>query len=220
MDQETWERVDDYLATALLPADPALDGALAASAAAGLPAIQVSATQGALLMLLARLAGARRILEIGTLGGYSTLWLARGLAPGGQVVTLEVDPRHAEVARASLAAAGLAEVVDVRLGAALETLPGLEEAEAFDMVFIDADKENGAEYVRWALRLTRPGALVVVDNVVREGAVADAGSTDPRVQGTRRVIELLAGEPRLSSTVVQTVGTKGYDGFSVSVVGP
>ena len=218
MDQTLWTRVDDYLAERLLPADDALTRAQTASASAGLPAIAVSPPQGALLMLLARLTGARRILEIGTLGGYSTIWLARGLAPGGRLVTLEAAPRHAEVARANLAAAGLAGVVDVRVGLALDTLPTLDPAEPFDFVFIDADKESCADYVTWALALTRPGAVIVVDNVVREGAVADEDSTDPRVQGVRRLLDLLAAEPRLTSTAIQTVGGKGYDGFSVSLV--
>ncbi|MDP9102306.1 MAG: O-methyltransferase [Actinomycetota bacterium] len=209
--------VDSYLEQTLLPADPVLEAALASSASAGLPAIQVSALQGALLMLLARTSGATRVLEIGTLGGYSTIWLARGLGSGGRVVTLEADPVHAEVARSNLARAGLAEVTEVVLGAALDTLPRLLGAGEFDLVFIDADKENGAAYVEWAMRLSRPGAMIIVDNVVRGGEVANPDTDDPRVLGTRRTLALLGSDPRLVSTAVQTVGAKGYDGFSVSV---
>jgi predicted O-methyltransferase YrrM len=215
-----WSAVDRYIQSALLPPDAALDEALRANAAAGLPAIDVSPTQGKLLHLLAQLHGARDILEIGTLGGYSTIWLARALPPGGRLVTLEALAKHADVARANVARAGLAGLVDVRVGAALETLPILEKEgrRPFDLVFIDADKENNAAYVDWALRLTRPGSVIVVDNVVRNGAVLDEGSTDPRVQGTRRLYEALTREPRLDATAVQTVGTKGYDGFVLARV--
>ena len=203
-----------------MPPDPALDAALQASAAAGLPAIGVSPNQGKLLQLLARLQGARAILELGTLGGYSTIWLARALPPGGRLVTLEADSKHAEVARANLARAGLADVVEVRLGRGLDTLPRLaaEGAGPFDLIFIDADKPSIPEYFAWALKLSRRGSLIVVDNVVRDGEVVDAGSSDPNVQGVRRFNELLAAEQRVSATTLQTVGSKGYDGLTFALV--
>jgi predicted O-methyltransferase YrrM len=216
MTQEQWDAVDGYYSGLLVGADAALDAALEASDAAGLPQIAVSANQGKLLHLLARLAGARRILEIGTLGGYSTIWLARALPDDGQLVTLEYDPRHAEVARANLARAGLADRVDVRVGAALDTLPGLEGP--FDLTFIDADKPNNPAYFRAALSLSRPGAVIVVDNVVRGGRVADPNDTDPAVVGTRALADLLAAEPAIDATMVQTVGSKGYDGFALALV--
>ncbi|MCL2448420.1 MAG: O-methyltransferase [Polyangiaceae bacterium] len=219
MSEQTWRAVDAFIAQHLVGHDPALDHALATSAAGGLPHIQVSAAQGKQLMLLARLRKARSILEIGTLGGYSTIWLARGLAPGGRIVTLEVNPKHAEVARGNLTHASLASVVDVRVGPALEALPVLAaEGAAFDMVFIDADKANGPNYFAWAVKLATPGAIVVVDNVVRDGAVIDASSSDPNVQGTRRLYEVVAAEPRVTATAVQTVGDKGYDGFLMAIV--
>jgi predicted O-methyltransferase YrrM len=220
MTQERWSEVDDYLAAALLPPDAALEAALAASDAAGLPAIQVSATQGKLLELLARTRGARRILEIGTLGGYSTIWLARALPEDGRLVTLEASPRHAGVARANLARAGFGDRVEVRVGKALDTLPGVEADRLgpFDLFFIDADKANIPEYMRWAMHLASPGAVIVVDNVVRGGAVADADSGDESVDGARRLIDMLSVEPRLDATVIQTVGAKGYDGFALAVV--
>jgi len=220
MEDHRWTAVDRYFADLLLPADEALDAALESAARAGLPAIHVSPLQGRLLELLARAQGARRILEIGTLAGYSTIWMARALPPGGRLVTLEADARHAGVASENLARAGLAEVVELRLGPALETLPRLaaEGAGPFDLVFIDADKPSYPEYLEWSLRLTRPGSLIVADNVVREGKVVDAASTDPNVLGTRRFNERLAAEPRLRATAVQTVGTKGYDGFAIAVV--
>jgi len=215
-----WAAVDRYVADLLLPGDAALEVALRANAAAGLPAHDVSPVQGRLLELLARLRGARRILELGTLGGYSTIWLARGLAPGGRVVTLEREPRYAEVACENLARAGLAGVVDVRVGPALDTLALLaaEGGEPFDLVFVDAEKQSAAEYVRRALALTAPGSLIVCDNVVRGGALADATSTDPRVRGIRAMHELLAAEPRVCATTIQTVGAKGYDGFTLALV--
>jgi predicted O-methyltransferase YrrM len=217
--EKTWSTVDEFIADHLIGDDAALEHALRASADAGLPQIQVSEPQGKLLMLLARLRGARSILEVGTLGGYSTIWLARGLASGGRVVTLEVNPKHAEVARANVANAGLGAVVDVRLGPGLETLPQLAaEGRTFDMVFIDADKPNNPSYFEWALRLATPGALIVVDNVVRGGAVLDASSADANVRGTRSLYERIAAEPRVSATAVQTVGTKGYDGFVLALV--
>ena len=220
MSQDLWTAVDRYISDLLVPADPALDEALAASAAAGLPPISVSPNEGKLLHLLARIQGARRILEIGTLGGYSTIWLARALPADGRLVTLEADPKHAEVACANLARAGLAGAVDVRVGRALDTLPRLldEGQGPFDLVFLDADKPSNAEYVRWALRLSRPGTVIVADNVVRGGALVDERSDNSGIRGTRAMFELLAAEPRLSATAVQTVGSKGYDGFALALV--
>ncbi|GHG11497.1 MULTISPECIES: O-methyltransferase [Amycolatopsis] len=217
MTDQTWTAVDDYLAGALLAPDPVLDSALADADAAGLPHIAVAPNQGKLLHLLARLAGARTILEIGTLGGYSTIWLARALPAGGRLVTCEYEPKHAEVAKANLARAGFGEdVVDIRVGAALDTLPTLSGP--FDFVFIDADKVNLANYVRASLGLARPGTAIVVDNVVRQGRVADAGIDDPNVRGAREMFELLAAEDRIDATAVQTVGGKGYDGFVLALV--
>lgn len=220
MTQETWSAVDHYLESALLPADPILNAALAASDAAGLPHIAVSATQGKLLHLLAQMQGARRILEVGTLGGYSTIWLARALPIGGRLVTLELEPKHAVVARANLDRAGLRERVEIRLGPATESLAQLqaEGVEPFDLIFIDADKPNNPAYLKWAVKLARRGSLIVVDNVVREGEILDPASADPNVQGTRALFELLSAEPRLASTAIQTVGSKKYDGFAMAVV--
>jgi predicted O-methyltransferase YrrM len=220
MTQKTWTAVDRYLDNLLVGQDAALEAALKASAEADLPPISVSPTQGKLLNLLARVRGARAILEIGTLGGYSAIWMARALPADGRLVTLEVDPKHAEVARANLERAGLAQRVEVRLGRALDSLARLEAENAgpFDLVFIDADKPSMPEYFRWALRLARPGTLIVLDNVVRDGAVIDASSPDPSVQGVRRLNELIASEPRVSATVIQTVGAKGYDGFALALV--
>ncbi|HEY0524013.1 MAG TPA: O-methyltransferase [Stellaceae bacterium] len=220
--QETWSAVDQYITDLLVPPDPALDAALAASDAAGLPTINVAPNQGRMLMMLAQMRGARRILEIGTLGGYSTIWLARGLpADGsGRLVTLEANPKHAEVARANIARAGLADVVELRVGRALDTLPQIaaEGGGPFDLIFIDADKPGNPDYLAWALRLSRRGSLIVADNVVRNGAVIDEASADLGVQGTRRMMELLAAEPRVTATAVQTVGSKGYDGFAMALV--
>jgi predicted O-methyltransferase YrrM len=220
MTEETWTAVDRFFSDLLVNADPALDEALAASAAAGLPAINVSPVQGKLLYLLARAIGARNVLEIGTLGGYSTIWLARALPDGGRVISLEADPRHAEVARANIARAGLDDRVEVRLGLALDLLPGLaaEGGPPFDFVFIDADKPNNAAYFDWALRLSRVGSIIVVDNVVRGGDVIAAASESPTVQGVHRFLERLAAEPRVSATAIQTVGGKGYDGFAIALV--
>jgi len=220
MTKEQWTAVDRYLTDLLAPPDPGLDAALQASTAAGLPPINVAPNQGKLLYLLARLQGARAILEIGTLGGYSTIWLARALPDGGRLVTLEADPAHADVARANLARAGVADVVELRLGRALDTLPELaaEGRGPFDLIFIDADKAGTPEYFVWALELSRRGSLIVVDNVVRDGAVIDAASDDAGVRGIRRFLELLAAEPRVSATAIQTVGSKGYDGFAVALV--
>jgi predicted O-methyltransferase YrrM len=220
MEGELWTAVDCYLGDLLVSADPALEAALTASAAAGLPAINVSPVQGKLLHLLARAIGARNVLEIGTLGGYSTIWLARALPDGGRLISLEADAKHAEVAGANIARAGMENKVEVRLGLALDLLPGLaaEIREPFDFVFIDADKPNNAAYFDWALKLSRPGSIIVVDNVVRDGDVIDAASDSPTVQGVRRFLERLAAEPRVSATAIQTVGTKGYDGFAIALV--
>ena len=222
MTQKLWTAVERYLTDLLVGADPALDAALEASAAAGLPAHEVSPNHGKLLFLLARIQRARTILELGTLGGYSTIWLARALPAGGRLVTLEADQRHAEVARANVARAGLADLVELRVGRALETLPRLaaEGRAPFDLVFVDADKGSNPEYLAWVLELSRPGGLIVADNVVRGGAVVDAASGDPSVQGVRRFYELLAAEPRVSATAIQTVGSKGYDGFAIALVTP
>ena len=221
MSQETWNAVDEYLTETLVKPDAALEAALQDSEAAGLPAISVSPPQGKFLNLLARVQGARNILEIGTLGGYSAIWLARALPPGGgRLITLEGDPLHAKVARANLARAGFANLAQVRLGRAIDTLPELEREGAgpFDLVFIDADKPSNPEYFAWALKLSRRGTVIVVDNVVRRGAVADAASDDAAVQGVRRLNAMMALEPRVSATAIQTVGVKGYDGFAVALV--
>jgi len=220
MTQEQWTAVDRYLCDQLLSHDPALEAALQASVAAGLPPIHVSPTQGKLLQLLARLQQARTILEIGTLGGYSTIWLARALPAGGRLITLEADPGHAAVARANFVRAGLAGVVELRPGRALDTLPQLaaEGRGPFDLIFIDADKPGYPDYFAWALKLTRRGSLIIVDNVVRKGAVIDPVSPDPNVQGVRRLHELIAAEPHVSATAIQTVGSKGYDGFVLALV--
>jgi len=212
----TWEQVDEYVSERLIEPDAALAAALADSEAAGLPPIAVSAPQGKFLRLLARIHGARSVLEIGTLGGYSTIWLAGALPADGLLVTLEVDPEHAEVARGNVARAGFGHLVEILVGPALTTLPTLTGP--FDLVFIDADKKNNPDYVRWALRLTRPGGVIVVDNVVRDGKVVDAAGTDPDVVGTRATYDLFADEPRLDATALQTVGAKGYDGFAIAVV--
>jgi predicted O-methyltransferase YrrM len=203
-----------------VPPDAALDAALQSSAAAGLPPIHVTPNLGKLLMLLARVQGARTVLEIGTLGGYSTIWLARALPADGRLMTLESDPKHADIARANIARAGLSGVVELRLGRALDTLPQLaaERCGPFDLIFIDADKQGYSDYLAWALKLSRRGTLIIADNVVRKGAVIDPDSDDPRVQGVRRFNELLAAEWRVSATAIQTVGSKGYDGFAVAVV--
>lgn len=221
MGEETWRAVDDYYGGLLLGPDAALDAALEANAAAGLPAIDVTPAQGKMLHLLARAVGARRILEVGTLGGYSTIWLARavqpeGLIDGGGVVTCEIDPHHARVATENVARAGLAATVDVRVGPALETLAGLTGP--FDLAFVDADKPSNAEYFAHALRLSRPGGVIVIDNVVRDGRVLDPSSGAADVAGTRRLAEMLAAEERVDATVIQTVGGKGYDGFALAVV--
>jgi predicted O-methyltransferase YrrM len=220
MADDVWTAVDRYITDLLVPADPALDAALAANEAAGLPSIAVSQPQGKLLHILARAQAARTILEIGTLGGYSTIWLAKALPEGGRLITLEADPRHAAVANANFRAAKLDEIIELRLGKALDTLPQIaaEGRGPFDFVFIDADKENMAEYFAWSLRLSKPGTTILVDNVVRNGAVIDPASTDPMVQGVRAFNARLAAETRVIATAIQTVGSKGYDGFTIAYV--
>jgi predicted O-methyltransferase YrrM len=213
-----WTKIDGYLADSLVPGDAALDAALEASEAAGLPPINVAPNQGKLLMLLARAMGAKRILEIGTLGGYSTIWLARGLASGGKLVTLDANPKCVGVARANIARAGLADMVEFRLGNAAETLPGLAAEPPFDLIFIDADKEGTPGYFQWSVKLAREGALIIVDNVVREGAILDTSGEDTSVQGMRRFFELAATDPRVSATAIQTVGAKGHDGLAILLV--
>jgi predicted O-methyltransferase YrrM len=221
MTQEIWTAVDRYITDLFAPPDAALTAALQASQSAGLPTINVSPPQGKFLQLLARALAARAILEIGTLGGYSTIWLARALPASGRLITLEADPKHAEIARANIARAGLAGVVELRLGRALDTLPQLaaEGRGPFDLIFIDADKPSYADYFAWALKLSRRGSVIIGDNVIRKGAVLNPGaSDDPRVPGVLRFNELVAAEPRVSATVIQTVGGKGYDGFTMAVV--
>jgi predicted O-methyltransferase YrrM len=215
-----WNEVDEYFTQHLAPSDDVLEAALAASTAAGLPAINVTPTQGKLLHLLARIRGSRRILEIGTLGGYSTIWLGRALPPDGQLISLEIDPAHAAVARLNLERAGLGRRVQILVASAAASLATLsaERAEPFDLVFIDADKASGASYFQAALALARVGTLIVVDNVVRKGAILDGASTDADVRGIRQLTELLAGDDRVSATAIQTVGSKGYDGFILALV--
>jgi len=214
---ELWTAIDDYLADCLVPGDAALDAALEASQAAGLPAINVAPNQGKLLMLLAQATGARRILEVGTLGGYSTIWLARGLPPDGRLITLEANPDYAEIARANIVRAGLDGKVEIRVGRAQDLLPGLMTEGPFDLVFIDADKPGTPGYFQWAVKLSRRGSLIIVDNVVREGAVLEADG-DANVQGMRRFFELAATDPRVSGTAFQTVGAKGHDGLAILLV--
>jgi predicted O-methyltransferase YrrM len=218
--QEQWTAVDEFLAQSLLPPDEALEAAVERSAEAGLPAIQVSPCQGKLLQILVRLSGARSILEMGTLGGYSTIWLARALPSGGRLITLEVNQQYAEVAAANLARANLSHVVEIRVGPALESLPRLaaDGNAPFDLIFIDADKPSTPDYFQWALKLSRRGTFIIVDNVVRKGSLLDSESTDPAIRGMRRFIHLLGSEPRVTATVIQTVGCKGYDGFAVALV--
>ncbi len=217
---ELWTAIDDYLGATVLGSDPVLRAALDDAAAAGLPQIQVSPLQGRLLELLARIGGARRVLEVGTLGGYSTICLARSLPPGGRLITLELEQRHADVARANLDRAGVAGVVDIRVGAALNTLRLLdaEDPEPFDLVFIDADKANAAAYFDWAVEHAHPGTVIVIDNAVRHGRVIDAQTDDVDVVGTRAVLEHIGNNPSVTATVIQTVGSKGHDGFALAVV--
>jgi predicted O-methyltransferase YrrM len=220
MANEPWAAVDHYLTGVLIGPNPALDATLFNSTAAGLPEINVTPTQGKLLHLLAKSIRAKTILEIGTLGGYSTIWLARALPPDGKLITLEAVAKHAEVARKNIDAARVGARVDIRLGKALDALPQLVQthAGAFDLIFIDADKSNNPHYVEWALKLTHPGSLIIVDNVIRDGGVADATSTDPSIIGSRRTIEWLANDKRVIATAIQTVGSKGYDGFAIALV--
>lgn len=220
MNQELWTDVDHYLVENLIPADPALDKTLESNKTAGLPTIDVAPNQGKLLHLLARIQGARRILEIGTLGGYSTIWLARALPTDGKLITLEVEAKHAQVASANIERAGLSSRVQLRLGPALESLSQLvnEGAMPFDLIFIDADKPNIPAYLEWSLRLSRPGTVIITDNVIRDGAVINPQDPDPSVQGVRRLFEMLGNDPRLDATALQTVGTKGYDGFTLAIV--
>lgn len=220
MDKELWTAVDDYINHQLVPSDPALDAALAACAEAGLPAISVTPSQGKLLQMLALLVNARNILEIGTLGGYSTIWLARALPPDGRLITMEFDPKHSEIASANIANAGLENLVELREGNALELLPELaaEGLEAFDLTFIDADKCSSLPYFEWALRLSRKGSLIIVDNVVRDGRVIDVEDSDADIQGIRSLFKRMASEPRILCTAQQTVGSKGYDGFAIAMV--
>jgi predicted O-methyltransferase YrrM len=215
-----WIAVDEYFGGLLAPGDAQLDAALKANQAAGLPAIDVSPLQGKFLHVLVQIVRPRRVLEIGTLGGYSTIWIARALSRGGRITSLEYNPKHAEVARGNLENAGLLKRVEIRVGRALDSLPALasEGAGPFDLIFIDADKKSNPQYLEWALKLARVGTVIVVDNVVRDGKVVDAKSADPDIRGTRRMASLMAREPRLSATVVQNVGVKGYDGFAIGVV--
>jgi predicted O-methyltransferase YrrM len=220
MSQDTWTAVDEYFASQLMPADPVLAATLAASDAAGLDPIAVAPNQGKLLNLLARMQGARTILEIGTLGGYSTIWLARALPEGGELVSLEYAQKHADVARANVERAGLTDKVDIRVGAALDSMHAMIEAGEgpYDLVFIDADKENNGPYFQLAMSLTQPGSVIICDNIVRQGTVLDATHPDVRVQGSRRFAEMVAAEPRVEATTIQTVGSKGYDGFTLALV--
>ncbi|MGH8761813.1 MAG: O-methyltransferase [Nitrosospira sp.] len=220
MSQEEWFAVDEYISGMLIPADPVLEAALRNCTDAGLPPINVAPNQGKLLHMLAQIRGARRILEIGTLGGYSTIWLARALQAGGSLVSLEMSAAHAEVARKNIQAAGLSATVSIIVGKAADTLKKLaaDNVEPFDLVFIDADKENNPAYLKGSLKLSRQGTLIICDNVVRNGRVMDAHSNDPDVQGIRHFFELIAAEPRLASTAIQTVGIKGWDGLSISIV--
>jgi predicted O-methyltransferase YrrM len=220
MTQELWTAVDQYICGHLVPSDPILDHVVEASAAAGLPPIAVTPNLGKLLYLLAKIQGAKTILEIGTLAGYSTIWLARALPAGGRLITLEADPKHAEISRNNIAHAGFGEVVDVRLGDASKSLPQLaaEGLGPFDLIFVDAEKRDNPDYFAWSLKLSRPGTVLVFDNVVRDGAVIDPANTTPSVAGIRRFNELVAAEPRVTATAIQTVGSKGYDGFAVVLV--
>jgi predicted O-methyltransferase YrrM len=220
MEKQLWTAVDQYTTDLLIPPDPVLDAALADSNAGGLPTINVSPAQGKLLMLLAKVAGVSQILEIGTLGGYSTIWLARALPAGGRLITLEYSPKHAEVAKGNIARAGFGDVVEVRVGDARTGIQELaaEGRAAFDFIFIDADKRSIPHYFEWSLKMSHPGTVILVDNVVRGGALVDAKSDDPNVHGVRKLHEMLAAEPRVSATTLQTVGSKGYDGFTLAVV--
>jgi len=220
MDQNRWTAVDRYLTETLLPPDHCMDEVLEANACAGLPAIDLAPNQGKLLHLLARIQGAKRILEIGTLGGYSTIWLARALPPEGRLITLELEQKHATVARSNLQRAGVSALVDIRVGPALDALGALfsEQTTPFDLIFLDADKPNNPNYLDWAIKLSRPGTLIIADNVVRDGAIIDPDNPDPHIKGTREFLEKLGRHPLLDATAVQTVGVKGYDGFAIAIV--
>jgi predicted O-methyltransferase YrrM len=220
MAQDLWTAVDNYIADLFIQQDFALQAALDSSAAAGLPTINVSPAQGKLLHLLARVQGARKILELGTLGGYSTIWLARAVPPDGRLISLEVDPKRAEIARANIARAELANMVEIKVGRAADSMQKLlaEGRGPFDLIFIDADKPSYAEYLQWSLKLSRPGTLILADNVIRKGAVADPASTDENVRGIRKFNEVLAAETRVTTSVIQTVGSKGYDGLALILV--
>ncbi|MCP9230165.1 O-methyltransferase [Mesorhizobium sp. LMG 17147] len=220
MSMKTWASVDDYIVEALFDADPALDAVLAANHDHGLPAIDVSPAQGKLLSLLARMQGAKKVLEIGTLGGYSTIWMARALPVDGKVVTLELDPHHASVARSNFERAGVSDRVELRVGPALQSLAALaaENAGPFDFIFIDADKPNNPHYLSWAMRLSRPGTVIVCDNVIRDGAVVNEDGRDANVEGARAAFSFIGGDKRLEGTAIQTVGAKGYDGFAIAIV--
>jgi predicted O-methyltransferase YrrM len=220
MNQDLWTSVERYLTDTLVHPDDALNEAVEANTRAGLPAIDVAPNEGKLLHLLARIQGARRILEIGTLGGYSTIWLARALPPFGRLITLELDPTHASVASQNIQRAGLSSLVDIRVGSALESLTRLhaDKTDPFDLIFLDADKPNNPVYLEWALKLSRPGTLIIGDNVIRDGKILDAASTEPQITGTRTFLELLGSHPRLDATALQTVGSKGYDGFALAIV--
>jgi len=220
MSEAIWGRVDDYIVDKLVQEDGALSAALAANTAAGLPSIDVSAAQGKFLHLMVRITGAKRILELGTLGGYSTIWMAKALPADGQLVTLEYEPKHAEVARRNIDNAGVGDKVTIHVGAAVQTLPivAAQNPEPFDFIFIDADKPNNPAYLDWAIKLSRPGTVIILDNVIRDGKVLDPDSADPRIIGTRAAYDLIGTHPRLDATALQTVGSKGWDGFSIMVV--
>lgn len=222
MPQEQWTAVDRYFTEQLRLSDSVLEHALQANSAAKLPAIDVTPAQGCFLHLLAKMISAKQILEIGTLGGYSTIWLARALPPMGRLISLEFSPAHAEIARDNIQRAGLSDRVEIRVGAALDSLSKIAQQALgpFDFIFIDADKPNNPHYLEWAVKLSRPGTLIVVDNVVRDGVIADASSSDPSIIGTRQMFEMMSRDPRLSATALQTVGAKGYDGFAIAIVGP
>jgi predicted O-methyltransferase YrrM len=221
MTQDLWTSVDRYFSDKFLQKDPILDAAVESAEKAGLSPIAVSPNQGKFLHMLAQLVNARAILELGTLGGYSTIWLARGMRDGGRLITVELDPKHAEVAKSNISRAGLKDVVDVRIGSALDVLPQLaaEKRGPFDLIFVDADKQNIPAYFEWSMKLSHPGTVIIVDNVVRDGEVIDPNSPDDRIAGVRKFVDLLAAESRASATTIQTVGVKGYDGFAMVLVG-